>query len=303
MATEHHKVRATARFLAPAALGLLILGWLTNPARSAPEVPPPRFELIQPGTVIGKEPPKGWSHLIIKSHPRIRPDDLRLVTPLTAELASFLFTAFVANVDEERAGGQVRYRLGAIAFGVGTSINGRDTIISPATQQRLGANVGLLGGQVLAKVYDGQQNVRLAGFTRTMALVDTPMVMLRGNRHRPIIIRYALLVDGNTGKLETLAWLLDRDDRGGYQGSSSSLEWLPPSKISDAVLRVDTNEITLGVPSDNAFALVRIPEGQKQIAFPEDLKAVAAEANPSGAWAGWLEGKLRELLQQAGTAP
>jgi hypothetical protein len=284
-------------------LALLALGWVTPLSRSAPEVAPPRFELIQPGTVIGKEPPRGWSHLIIKSHPRIRNEDLRQVTSITAELASFLFTAFVANVDEERVGGQVRYRLGAIAFGVGTSINGRETIISPATQQRLGANVGLLGGQVLAKVYDGQQNVRLAGFTRTMALVDTPMVMLRGNRHRPIIIRYALLVDANTGKLETLAWLLDRDDRGGYQGPASSLELLPPSKISDAVLRVDTNEITLGIPSDNAFALVRIPEGQKQIAFPEDLKAVAAEANPSAAWVGWLEGKLRELLQQAGSAP
>src|SRR5262249_36919598 len=152
---------------------------------------------------------------------------------------------------------------------------------------------GLLGGQVLAKVYDGQQNVRLAGFTRTMALVDTPMVMLRGNRHRPIVIRYALLVDANTGRLETLAWLLDRDDRGGYQGPSSPIELLPPNKISDAVLRVDTNEIILGVPSDNAFALVRLPEGQKQLAFPEDVKGVAAEANPSAVWAGWLEGKLR----------
>jgi hypothetical protein len=303
MTTECSGAFWPAHFLAWAVVGILVLGCLAGFARSAPDVPAPRFELIQPGTVIGKEPPKGWSHLIIKSYPRIRPDDLRLVTPLTAELASFLFTVFVANVDEERVGGQVRYRLGAIAFGVGTSINGRDTIISPATQQRLGANVGLLGGQVLAKVYDGQQNVRLPAFTRTMALVDTPMVMLRGNRHRPIIIRYALLVDASTGKLETLAWLLDRDDRGGYQGPSSAIEWLPPSKISDAVLRVDPNEITLGIPSDNAFALVRIPEGQKQIAFPEDVKAVAAEANPSAAWAGWLEGKLRELLQQAGTAP
>jgi hypothetical protein len=303
MTTEPYKVGCTARFLATAALSIFALGWLANASRSAPEGAAPRFELMQPGTVVGKEPPKGWSHLVIKSHPRIRPDDLRLVSPLTAELSSFLFTAFVANVDEERAGGQVRYRLGAIAFGVGTSINGRDTIISPATQQRLGANVGLLGGQVLAKVYDGQQNVRLAAFTRTMALVDTPMVMLRGNRHRPIIIRYALLVDANTGRLETLAWLLDRDDRGGYQGPASPIEWLPPNKINDAVLRVDTNEITLGVPSDNAFALVRLPEGQKQIAFPEDVKGVAAEANPSAAWAGWLEGKLRELLQQAGTAP
>src|SRR5262249_2603636 len=273
MTKDCPRAGCTARFLATAALGLFALGALAPAARSAPPVAAPRFELIQPGTVIGKDPPKGWSHLIIKSHPRIRPEDLRQVSPLTAELAGFLFTAFVANVDEERAGGEVRYRLGAIAFGVGTSINGRDTIISPATQQRLGANVGLLGGQVLAKVYDGQQNVRLAGFTRTMALVDTPMVMLRGNRHRPIVIRYALLVDAGTGRLETLAWLLDRDDRGGYQGPASALEWLPPGKISDAVLRVDPSEITLGVPSDIAFALVRIPEGQKQIAFPEEVKA------------------------------
>src|SRR5262249_17726815 len=148
-----------------------------------------------------------------------------------------LFTAFVANVEEERVGGEVGYRLSAIGFGVGTSINGRDTIISPTTQQRLGANVGLLARQVLAKVYDGEQNVGRAAFPRTMALVDPPMVMLRGNRPRPIVIRYALLVDARTGRLETLAWLLDRDDRGGYQGPASPIEWLPPNKISDAVLR------------------------------------------------------------------
>jgi hypothetical protein len=303
MTTEPHKVACTARFLATAVLSLLILGWLASASPSAPEVPAPRFELLQPGTVVGKDPPRGWSHLIIKSQPRIRQEDLRQVSSLTADLASFLFTAFVANVEEERIDGQVRYRLGAIAVGIGTPINGRDTIISPATQQKLGANVGLLAGQVLAKLYDGQQNVRLAGFTRTMALVDTPVVMVRGNRHRAVMIRYALLVDANTGRLDTLAWLLDRDDRGGFVGPSSPIEWLPPGKINDAVLRVDPNEFTLGIPSDSAFGLLRIPEGQKQIAFPDELKAVAAEVSPSAAWAGWLEGKLRGLLQQAGAAP
>src|SRR6478752_1333486 len=32
-------------------------------------------EAMAPGTVVGRTPPAGWSHLVSKSHPRIRPGE------------------------------------------------------------------------------------------------------------------------------------------------------------------------------------------------------------------------------------
>jgi hypothetical protein len=81
MTTEPHKVGYAARFLARAALILLALCCLAHVGRPAPEAALPRLGLLAPGTVVGKDAPKGWSHLVLKTHPRIRPDSSRAPGP------------------------------------------------------------------------------------------------------------------------------------------------------------------------------------------------------------------------------
>src|SRR5689334_16259264 len=65
------------------------------------------LDLIPAGTVIDNEAPRGWSHLLLKSRPRPGAGDVAQLSANHRELASFLFTALVADVQRDSG----RYRL------------------------------------------------------------------------------------------------------------------------------------------------------------------------------------------------
>src|SRR4051812_30662464 len=77
-------------------------------------------ETIPPGAIVENGPPEGWSHLIIKSLPRVRPSERNKVNDLTARMASWMFTAFLADVKSDEHG---RHRLKRIALGLGANVN------------------------------------------------------------------------------------------------------------------------------------------------------------------------------------
>jgi hypothetical protein len=255
-----------------------------------------RVDFIPPGTVIAKEAPRGWSNLVIKSFPRPGAGDVQQLSQQTTQLASFLFTAILADVRQDQAT-RGHYRLARLGVGMGANVGGRDLIISPETQSRLGANLGFLGRRVLSEAQDKLRAVILVGRSNTMGIVDAQTVMVRGDRHRHVTLRYALLVDADNGRLDTLLWVIDHDQRGGYSGVGSNMEWLPANKQEDCILHVDANEFNaLGIPSDLAFAMNRLPQGEKQIPLPDDLKALAAQPTLTPATARDLETRLHALL-------
>jgi hypothetical protein len=260
---------------------------------------PHRIEQIPPGTVVGNEAPRAWSYLVIKSYPRPGSGDVAQLSETTKQLASMLVTVMVASAQPEQVDGQSQYRLSRVAVGLGTRINGQDVIISPATQKRLGANLGFLARMVLDKANERQQENLVVVNSRTLALVDTDAAMIRYRQHRPVILRYALLLDPMTGRLDSLVWGIDRDSQGRYLGAFGPIEWLPPSKVQDVALDVDAREFTLGVPSELAFALTALPQGQKQIPLTDDWKAVAGQPRLTPALAQFLETKLREVARRA----
>jgi len=256
-------------------------------------------ELIPPGTVIDRTAPAGWTHLVLKSQPRLPEDQRRLVNDMTARLATLVFTATVARVEADGTGPERRYRLARLAIGVGTRVGGRDMIVSPETQARLGANLGLAARMVLSGVYEKQKTVRLVAVGPAFAVMDTPAFMPRGRAHAAVVLRYVFLVDPPTGRLDTLVWRIDTDARGGYDGTVGLIEWLPPNKLVDATLQVDPNEFRLGLPSEKAFAVTSIPGGRRQLSIPDGLRPLAGAARPSGEEAGRLERALREMLRTA----
>jgi hypothetical protein len=123
-------------------------------------------------------------------------------------------------------------------------------LVSPATEGQLGADLGLIGWQVLTEVYQKQQETRLVA-----DFVDTPFFMPRGNGHRKVILRYVFVVHPRTGRLDTLVWRIDLDPRGNDEGAVRAIEWLPPQLMMGAVLKVDVREFHLGIPSECAFAV------------------------------------------------
>jgi hypothetical protein len=294
------------RLIGKALLSVLMVCCLTDiacseskPASSAYDVTQRRLDLIPAGTVIGKEAPEGWTHLLIKSHPHPGGGDTKELSSTADRLSRFLFTAILANVKAEKNDRDTRYKLAQVAVGVGTSINNMDTIITPQTQRGLGANLGLLARVVLHTSQEKLGDIVVVARSDTMMVFDVPSLMVREERHKPVVLRYAVLVDVKTGRLDTLLWVLDREEYDRHDGPAGDIQWLSANKIEDCVLHVDSSEFSLGQPTEKAFALIHAPRGKKEIAVGDDLKPLVTRRRFSPATAAELEKKLHDALKQA----
>jgi hypothetical protein len=257
------------------------------------------IELLAPGTVIEKTAPAPYTHLIVKSFPRLGAGDLQAVNNTTKQLASFLHTSLMAKVGAYQVKGESRYRLEEVATGFGTNIPGRgDTIISPDTERKLGANLGFLARIVLAKCYEEQQKCRYMARSNTMALVDTPVILVRNGQHRKSVLRYAFLVSERSGRLDTLIWMIDLDNQGQYAEASGDIHWLAPNTLVDCVMAVDADLFTLGVPSDIAFACVKTPQGERSLPLSSTFAPLAGLPQFTAEQAKSIEIQLWNILQQ-----
>ena len=279
---------------------------ISSTADQAPENPMPDpastpVPLIAPGTVVAEQAGEGWTHLIVKSQPEVGLGDVDKLAESLKALSNLFFSAMMARVQPEKTGDRVRtsYRLDEVAIGLGTRIGARDTIITPETQKGLGADLGFLAQTALKRGYERLQTVRVVARSSTMALIDGPATMLRDQKHRPVVLRYAVLVDPQDGRLETVLWSIGQNDKGEYEGMFGAGEWLPPNMVEKRILHVDSSEFCLGLVTEKALAMVRLYQGRKQVAFPEDVKRIAERARLTQESAADLEKKLRALIRPA----
>jgi hypothetical protein len=278
----------------PAPPALVRTAEAANPA----QVPQGKLVLVPPGTLLGNEPPEGWTHLVLKSLPRINPEHKPRVSETAYELASLVFTTIVARSERVSGSNPPRFVLGDIGLGLGTKVPGKDMILSPDTQARLGANLGFQERIVLSECYKRQSQARAVVRTQTMAVIDTHAVMIRNGEHRLAKVRYAVLLDPRSGNIATLSWGVDVDQQRQPYSANSDLEWLPPSKIDDLVLHVESRHMTLGFPGELAFAVQHAPQGHSRIPLTNNLAALAGKAAYTPQTAAQLETTLRTEMQR-----
>ena len=245
---------------------------------------------LTPGTLVEKGPPSGWSHLVIKSLPRVREDQKKGLLALTIDKASWMFTAFLANVKKETLGSRSRYCFDKAALGLGAKAKGRDTILTAETGRKLGGDMGLFGSEILSKGYDVQRKAVLVFSGSTMGLLDTPVWYRCGDDNKLVRYRYAMLVDAPTGRLDTCVWRL------GGEGDLAEAIWLKPNTIDPAELVVDSKKVNrFGVPGDDAFAVDKMPTG-RALPIPEDLRKLATQTRFTLDEARTLDARLRTLI-------
>ena len=266
----------------------------TNDA--AIELEPSAVTRIEPGTVIGKHPPRGWSHLLIQSRSRIAGGDVGSVNDTIKHLASFLFSAMVARVEKVNG----RHVLCDVGFGIGTRIQDEDTIITTKTQAKLGAALGFLERRGLARAERRLPTMKVAAKSPTMAIVDGVTHLLRdeggGSKHREAVIRHAVLVDPRTGNVDTLTWAIERQDGGGYGEPWSEIDWSPPGHQVQIDLHVDAREFAFGIITEKALAQTSMKHGKKQFPLPPGLATELATSRLGKAQFQRLEAGLRKLL-------
>jgi hypothetical protein len=253
---------------------------------------------IAPGTVIGKGPPAGWSHLIVAAYPRLGHGDAEQVSSLVKNLGSALTFSMAANVrGGNSAKGAPQYRLEKVGWGLGARINGRNTIISYETCDALGANLGFLGNEVLRRNEEGLREtfVQVAK-SDSMAVCEYGALVLYRDEHRWMIVRHAVVISPSSGRLATVAWLLDILSDGRCVAAEDSFQLLPPNLQEDRVFNVRRDRFTLGIPAADAFAVVKIPQGTP-IAFTKNLKNLAGMRTFSVASFRQLEAEFRKSLE------
>ena len=247
------------------------------------------------GTVVGSSAPEGWSHLIIKSLPRVHARDRDKLLDYAADKASWMFTAFVADVVPESIGPHSRYKLRAVALGLGASVNGRDIILKPDSGKEIGASLGPIEREILTKGYAVQRKAVMVVHGPSFGLVDTPVWFRCGSDNRLVRYRYALLVDTTSGRLDVLVWRLQPED--GSCGDLAEVVRLNPDTIDAAELVVDPRKVTLGIPGEDALAVETMPPGRR-LPFPAELRGLTAQTRLTSEGARDLETRLRSLLAE-----
>jgi hypothetical protein len=304
MMVQCRRTLCGARLIGKTLLSVLMVCCVTDVACSDPksesayDVTLRRLSQIPPGTVIAKEAPKGWSNLIIKSYSRPGAGDVRQLSPAADRLARLLFTAILADVQPDKNDGTAKgYRLAKTAIGLGTRIGGKDIVITPDTQKRFGADLGWLDRVVLRKSQDKLEENLVVARSAAFLVFDSPTFLVVGTKHKSIVLRYAIVVQEQTGRLDTLVWAIRRDADGKYGEPIGAIQWLPSNLTGDCILHIDGNEFSLGQPTERAFAITEPPKGQKEINIGDDLKPLAARPRFSPATAAELESKLRQAIK------
>jgi hypothetical protein len=260
-------------------------------------VPP---EAVAPGTVVERGPPIGWSHLIIKSLPRVKQSEkARVPTKLGREFviqkASWMFTVFTADVVPEKQGSHTRYRLRAIGLGLGVNVKGRDIVLTADTAEQFGEPMDRIKKDVLNTGYSIQQQSRVAVHGPSFALVDTPVTFRCGERNRMVRFRYAMLVDPPSGRLDVFCWQI-----GAENGECADLKravLLNPNDIDEAELLVDPAGFSdLGIPNELAFGVDDLPPHRLEVTLPPELTPLAGKTRFTPEEAHTLEVGIRKLL-------
>jgi hypothetical protein len=255
-------------------------------------------ELIAPGTVVGNGPPEGWTHLVIKSLPRVRPGHETRIPALTrsqtVRMTRWMFTAFAADVRPETRGNETRYHLRAIGLGLGTAVDGRDVIITAETAAKYGVKLDWITKTIITKGYETQALAVVAVHSPGFAVLDTPVWFRCGEKNRLIRLRYALLVDTAVGGLDVLGWVLDPDKE---CSDSTRAVLLNENQIDEAELVPDSKEFdVLGISHEATFGIDRLPAHRRNVSLPQELQEVVVKTRFTPEDAKKLEAGLRRLL-------
>jgi len=247
---------------------------------------------ITPGTIIPAEgPPQLWSHMILFATPTLSAADLKEAPKMAAEYARMFKFTLLANVKKNPQNN--RYNLDVVGRGFAINIRGKETIVDAGNT--FGADLGLFGKRILdenEKILDN--DVRLVARTETMWLFDAQSVMLSGGEHKKMVMRHAVVVNPQSGQLATFVWLLAKDRAGDYVAAEQAIQLLPANMKEERLLSVRRDKFVLGVPSPDAFALVRIPQG-RAVAYTAELQRLACIRQFNVQQALDLEAQLRAI--------
>jgi hypothetical protein len=256
----------------------------------------PRLVLLPAATRVAESPPEGWSHLVMKSIPRLASGD-RDSLPATASQTAALFRSVIL-ADVQPVGLDKEFILARI--GIGMCVPARDgkdedIVVSSDRLQSLSIRLSTVE-QIVLDVAEGElAEARIIVRTPTFALLRTPAMLVVSGKHRKVDLYYAFCVDRTSGRLRVGVWSM-------WPGAipqppPPALIEVAPKTTFDCAVDVHAKRLLGTIPFSWSFAMRALPPG-RAVRVPVELgpQIVTAARHPVEVDAEGLERMLRQVL-------
>ncbi len=224
---------------------------------------------IPSGTVVSKGVPEGWTNFLMISVPTLTEKDARDAPKIAAHYAQMFKFTMLARSKKLGAA----HTLETVARGFAMTVRDKEIIID--SKRTFGADMGMFGRRILdenEKHIDA--DVRTVARTPNLSLFDaTRAVMRQGADHVTMVMRHAVVIDPDNGAAYTFVWLLS-NRRDGYALAEKEMQLIPEGTREARFLSVKRDKFVMGMPTADAFALVKTPQG-RPIRWTPDLAKVA----------------------------
>ena len=223
----------------------------------------PNLFYLQPGLLVGDKPPEGWSHLVVKSIPRLASGDKDSLPKGSAKTAAYFRTVILANVKPVGVD-EKEFELTQVGIGICVPKKGedKDVVVAADRLEALGLHLGWVERTVLDECESRMAEGRIIASTPTFALFRSPAtIAVAGNEHRKVNLNYAFCVEQNTGKLNVGLWTSAVESRA--LRPPATMVRLSSNPIFDCRIDVQpTKVVGLKVPFAWSFAMSMLSGGE-----------------------------------------
>ncbi len=307
--TSHARNRSPGRTRPRRGQGIVValLGWLWAAATPAAIAHEPFVDVtarylptIKAGAAVTSKV-EGWSHLLLFSQPKLAHGDVEALNALSRGMAERFPLTLAADIRRSEATGKFYLR----SLGAGFAARSGDGYRIISSDDAGGMQLGLIERMVLSRNEAQLKKVVQIARTLNMAIFDANTVVYHENEHRDWTVRHALLIDPENGQPSLIMWFLSPDDSNADTGNPPAFQ-LPQAKArlipagfkESREIHVDQRHFAVGLPTERAFAMLRLPEGTP-LEIPDSLRPLVAAPRLVAEQVPELENGLREWLANA----
>jgi hypothetical protein len=259
----------------------------------------PRLERLSAATRVSDTPPEGWSHLVIRSVPRLASGEWRDLPEVGKKTATMFRTVIVADV--QPLGIDKEYILSRV--GIAMCVPPRDgksgdVVVSSDRLEALGMRLSTVEQVVLQAAETELAESRIIAWTSTFALLRSPVTLLVGGKHRKVDLYYAFCVDPTTGRMRVGVWSMWPGDVKKQPPPPAVID-LAPKTTFDCELDVQAKRVLGTVPYSWDFAIRKLPPGRAVLLKGNKVlgeKIVTITKHPNEVDTAEFERMLRAIL-------
>jgi hypothetical protein len=233
----------------------------------------PKLVFLRAGMLISDKPPEGWSHLVLKSIPRLTSGETASLPKGSSTTATKFRTVILANVRPLDVA-EKDFELAQIGVGICVPKDeDHDIVVAADSLDALGLKLSTVQRMVLDAAEAELRESRIIAQTTTFALFRGPATVVMGDEHRKVTLNYGFCVERNTGKLQVGLWTMVPEVKA--LKAPSTLVRLAANPVFDCQLDVRARRILKTVPYSWSFAMRKLPNG-KSLQVPPELGELMA---------------------------